>query len=176
MCIRDSSNSAENEVHATFRDLGFIANEDHTFDVYSAGGLGRSPRMGAKVASHIAPEKILYYIKAMVDTFMAYGNYENRGRARTRFMQETLGAEGYVKAYQEKLNNALSSESLDITVSEPVITKTGTDTGFSHPRAIAQKQPGLYAVCYKPAGGNPPVEIFRKLSNVIASMLSLIHI
>lgn len=164
------SNSKENEVHATFRDLGFVANEDKTFDVYSAGGLGRNPRMGVKVASHVSPEKILYYIKAMVDTFMAYGNYENRGRARTRFMQEDLGAEGYVKAYNEKLNDVLASGDLDITVSEPVITKTGTDTTFTHPRAIAQKQPGLYAVCYKPACGNPPVALFRQLSDALSSM------
>ncbi len=164
------SNSSDNEVHATFRDLGFVANKDHTFDVYSAGGLGRNPRMGVKVASHIAPEKILYYIKAMVDTFMAYGNYENRGRARTRFMQEDLGSEGYVKAYNERLASVFETAQLDITVSEPEITKTGSNTAFSHPRAIAQKQPGLYAVCYKPAGGNPPIEFFRKLSDAIAPM------
>lgn len=164
------SNSKDNEVHATFRDLGFVANEDKTFDVYSAGGLGRNPRMGVKVASHIAPEKILYYIKAMVDTFMAYGNYENRGRARTRFMQEDLGAEGYVNAYTEKLNAVLASEHLDITVTGPVIQKTGTDTAFTHPRVVAQKQPGLYAVCYSPACGNPPAELFRQLDHALASM------
>ena len=33
------SNSPKNLPHATFRDLGFAAREDGTFDVYSAGGL-----------------------------------------------------------------------------------------------------------------------------------------
>ena len=47
------SNSPANETHATFRDLGFVASEDGTFDVYSAGGLGNNPRMGVKVAENV---------------------------------------------------------------------------------------------------------------------------
>ena len=80
------SNSPANVTHATYRDLGFAACPDGTFDVYSAGGLGNNPQFGVKVAEGVAPEKILYYIKAMWLTFRAYGNYENRGKARTRYM------------------------------------------------------------------------------------------
>ncbi|MFQ8842081.1 MAG: hypothetical protein ACLR8P_15365 [Clostridium fessum] len=98
------SNSPANVTHATYRDLGFVACPDGTFDVYSAGSMGSNPQFGVKVAEGVAPEKILYYIKAMWLTFRAYGNYENRGKARTRYMQEALGgAENYRKAYQEKL-------------------------------------------------------------------------
>jgi ferredoxin-nitrite reductase len=152
------SNSPANEPHATFRDLGFVANPDGTFDVYAAGGLGNKPAMGVKVASHIAPEMILYHIKAMVNTFVTYGNYENRGRARTRFLQETLGKEGFVKAYQEKLAEVLSSEELTISVSPSAIPKKGCDgttaaSLLSHKRIVPQKQDGLYAVFYQPIGG-----------------------
>ena len=84
------SNSPANETHATFRDLGFVAGKDGSFDVYSAGGLGNNPRMGVKVAEQVPGTEVLYYVKAMVETFIAYGNYENRGKARTRYMQETL--------------------------------------------------------------------------------------
>ena len=52
----------------------------------------------AEVAENVQPEKILYYICAMRETFIAHGNYKQRGRARTRYMQETLGEEGYIKA------------------------------------------------------------------------------
>ena len=163
------SNGKDNSVHATFRDLGFIAEKDGTFSVYSAGGLGRNPRMGAKVAEQVEPSKILYYIKAMIDTFTAYGNYENRAAARTRFMQETLGTEGYIKAYQEKLEQILASEELDLEITPSAITKTGTGT-LSHPRAIAQKQPELYAVSYHPLGGSPGPAFFRNLANTIQDM------
>lgn len=163
------SNSPKNFPHATFRDLGFVAKENHTFDVYSAGGLGNNPKMGVRVAEDVAPEKILYYIKAMVDTFMAYGNYENRGKARTRYMQDTLGAEGYRNAYREKLSAVLASEKLDIDVSPAEITKQGDGT-LSHPRAIAQKQDGLYAVSYHPIGGNPTPAMLHAIRDAIHPM------
>lgn len=163
------SNGIDNSIHASFRDLGFVAEKDGTFTVYSAGGLGRSPRMGAKVAKHVAPSKILYYIKAMVEVFIAHGNYENRAAARTRFMQETLGTEGYIKAYQEKLAQVLASEELDLEITPSVISKTGQAT-LSHPRVTAQKQPGLYAVAYHPFGGNPAPKFFRDLSNTLEDM------
>ena len=97
------SNSPANVTHATFRDLGFVAKENGTFDVYSAGGLGNNYRMGVKVAEDAKPEEVLYYVEAMVRTFTTYGNYESRAKSRTRYMQETLGVDGYREAYQEKL-------------------------------------------------------------------------
>lgn len=163
------SNSPKNFPHATFRDLGFVAKENHTFDVYSAGGLGNNPKMGVRVAEDVAPEKILYYIKAMVDTFTAYGNYENRGRARTRYMQDALGAEGYRNAYREKLDAVLNSEDLDIEVTPVENTKKGSGT-LEHPRAIKQKQPGLYAVSYHPIGGNPTPDMLSSIQDTIADM------
>ena len=110
------SNSPANVTHATFRDLGFVAAEDGTFTVYSAGGLGNNPRMGVKVAENVEPSQILYYVQAMVNTFLAYGNYENRGKARTRYMQEKLGSEGYVKAFLEKLEEVKKNEKLDLNL------------------------------------------------------------
>lgn len=65
------SNGPANETHTTFRDLGFVAREDGNFDVYSAGGLGNNARFGLKVAENVQPEKILYYICAMRETFIA---------------------------------------------------------------------------------------------------------
>ena len=109
------SNSPKNETHATFRDLGFVAREDGRFDVYSAGGLGNNPRMGIKVAEAADGSKILYYIKAMVNLFVSYGNYENRAKARTRYMQEVLG-DRYTECFQEKLREAMKEEKLDICV------------------------------------------------------------
>lgn len=148
------SNSPENETHATFRDLGFVSRPDHTFDVYIAGGLGIKPCLGLCAAQGIAPGKTLYYIKAMVDTFVAYGNYENRSKARTRFMQEALGAERLLQAYEEKLSHVFHTESLDLPPLPCTASpKTGQTQVPSHKRIIPQKQEGLYAVFYQPMGG-----------------------
>lgn len=164
------SSSPKNETHATYRDLGFVANAEGTFSVYSAGGLGSNPRLGVRVASQVAPEDILYYIKAMVDTFVAYGNYEQRAKARTRYMQETLGVDGYVKAYQEKLEKVLAEENLKITVDTKAITKSGDGTAIEDRRVTPQKQEGLYAVYYQPVGGDIKPEKFRQFYEVIRDM------
>ena len=163
------SNTKDDIVHASFRDLGFIANEDNTFDVYSAGGLGRDPKLGVLMAEHTPPELALYYIKAMIDTFVTYGDYKNRSKARTRFLPENMGVENYQKAYREKLEKALESEDLKLSVKPSSITKKG-DGQVLHPRAIPQKQEGLYAVSFHPIGGSPKPEIFSKLYTAILPM------
>lgn len=166
------SNSEKNEPHATYRDLGFAAREDGKFDVYSAGGLGNNPLFGVKVAEAVEPQKILYYIKAMWLTFRAYGNYENRGRARTRYMQEALGGEEeYRKAYLEKLEEVFAlGEDLGVQAEAEPVTKNGDGTSIEDVRVIAQKQDGLYTVAWHPIGGQPVPEQFCALSDALAGM------
>ena len=165
------SSSPANLPHATFRDLGFAARPDGLFDVYSAGGLGGSPKFGVKVAEAVAPDQILYYIKAMWLTFRAYGNYENRAKARTRYMQDALGGpEAYAAAYREKLDEVYRTEDLTLTgVAAPVLTKTGAPDAAlaAEPRVTAQKQPGLYAVAWHPVGGMPDPDVFCAVSDAL---------
>lgn len=165
------SNSPANRTHATFRDLGFVARPDGRFDVYSAGGLGNHPRMGLLVAEGIDPSQILYYICAMRDTFIAYGNYEKRSRARTRYMQETLGEEGYIRAYQEKLQEVYNSHNdLDLNLSPAPVQKKGHGTAAAGVRVLPQKQEGLYTVEYHPIGGCPAPSKFRELYELLKDM------
>ncbi len=163
------SNSPANVTHATYRDLGFAARGDGTFDVDSAGGRGNNPGLGVKVAEGVEPGRILYYIKAMWLTFRAHGNYEHRGRARTRYMQQACGGpEGYARAFQEKLEQVLASGE-DLTLSPPAApaAKAGDGTVASGPRVIPQKQEGLYAVAWHPIGGQPEPEVLCALSDAL---------
>ena len=166
------SNSPANQTHATYRDLGFVARADGKFDVYSAGGLGNNPRMGVQVGEAVEPSQILYYIKAMWLTFRAYGNYENRGKARTRYMVEALGGEqNYIKAFREKLDEVYASgEDLTLSVEPQAITKTGDGTTLSGPRVLTQKQPDLYTVVWHPIGGQPAPETLCTLSDLLQNM------
>lgn len=169
------SNSPANEPHATFRDLGFVAKPEGTFDVYSAGGLGNQPRMGVKVAEQVSPSEVLYYVKAMVDTFVAHGNYESRAKARTRYMQETLGIEGYKRAYLEKLESAKAGGDLNILVSPCEVRKAGNGDDEDgklrrQTRVIPQKQEGLYAVAYHPIGGVPQASKFAEIYDTVKDM------
>lgn len=167
------SSSKANLTHATYRDLGFAAREDGRFDVYSAGGLGNNPRFGVRVAEGVPPEDILYFIRAMWLTFRAYGNYENRGKARTRYMQEALGGpEAYRRAYLEKLEEAFAGEE-DLHI-PPAKEKAPVPTDGSaipdSPRVIRQKQAGLCAVHWHPIGGQPDAEAFCRVSDALEKM------
>ena len=181
------SNSPANVTHATFRDLGFVAKENGRFDVYSAGGLGNNYKMGVKVAEDVKPEEVLYYVEAMVRTFTTYGNYESRAKSRTRYLQETLGVEGYKKAYQEKLlevkaefkdfllikESSVSAEQKSNTEESVVNIKEQESqlknvaaypqTESASERVITQIQAGLYAVAYHPVGGMVPAQKFEEI-------------
>lgn len=162
------SSSPSNVTHATFRDLGFVAREDGRFDVYCAGGLGPNPKLGVKVAEAIEPENILACIDAMIAVFTQFGNYENRAKARTRYLQDILGIVGlkaeYTKALEEKMET-----SKNLTAEATEIQKEAQGE-ISGKRIIAQKQEGLYAVSYHPVGGNLPSEKPGQLYETIRDM------
>lgn len=148
------SNSPQNETHVTFRDLGFVSRADGKFDVYCAGGLGNNPKLGVQVGEAVEPDQILCYVRAMVETFLENGNYENRGRARTRYLQETLGVDGLKDVFHRHLDAAMASgdKDLEFTITQTSVTKTGNGS-IEDARVTAQKQEGLYAVYYQPVGG-----------------------
>lgn len=164
------SNGLGNETHATFRDLGFVAEKNHTFQVYAAGGLGHKPKIGVLVAENIEPSKVLYCVKTMIDVFTQYGNYENRAAARSRFLQDTLTVEGFREIYQETLADNLKQGGMEIVVEETekdveeVIQKRNFK---ENPRVIKQKQEGWYAVSYHPPGGKPEPDFFARLQERI---------
>lgn len=164
------SNSAKNDTHPTFRDLGFVALPVGTFDVYSAGGLGNNPLLGLPVARGIEPGEILYHIEAMLQTFITYGDYENRGKARSRYMQSKLGQEGYVQAYQTALAQVKNTKHLHISPEPVSINKTGIARELNNPRIVPQKQTGLYYVTYHPIGGTPQIDELIGLYDVMKNI------
>lgn len=162
-------NGADDSVHSAFRDMGFMANPDGTFTLRIAGGLGGGYKMGVLVDEHVQATEILYYIRAMIETFCQHGNYENRAKARTRFMQETLGVDGLKTAFLENVQKMKEKGGLDFHVEEKTVTKKGSGE-ISDKRVIAQKQPGLYAVAYHPIGGclptGKPAELLALLKEI----------
>lgn len=162
-------NGVDDCVHASFRDMGFIAQADGTFRLYIAGGLGNNHRMGVLVAEHLPAADVLYAIKAMIDTFCAHGNYENRAKARTRYMQETLGAEELRRVYLENLAACKAAGGLDLNLTPKAVTKTGAGT-IEDARVIPQKQKGLYAVAYHPIGGILPTGKPTELAALLRDM------
>ena len=137
-----------------------------------SGALGIWTSFGIKVAEGVEPEQILYYVKAMYDLYLEYGNYENRAKARSRFIPEALGGEErYREVFREMLESALTcGENLRMNPRCVLVSKEGRIPAPDHPRVIEQKQKGLYSVLYHPVGGSPKPSFFREIYNVIRDM------
>ncbi len=163
------SNTPANEAHATFRDLGFIAREDGTFSVYCAGGLGPNPLLGVHIVDGADPEEVTLYVSAMIRLFTAYGNYDSRAKARTRYLQKALGEDGIRTHFLEFLAQAREEETPWPIPWEDEYLKEG-DGVVSGKRIIEQKQPGLYTVSYHPIGGCLPPEKPAALYETIKDM------
>lgn len=162
------SNGLEDSVHTAFRDMGFCAQSNGTFSLTICGGLGNQPRMGVLVEEDVKPSEVLYYVKAMIDVFCAHGNYENRAKARTRFLQEILG-ENLKETYLTAVAQAKAAGGLDLEVVPAEVTKAG-EGEIKDDRVIPQKQEGLYAVKYHPIGGDLPVGKLGELYRLLRDM------
>lgn len=163
-------NGVDDRCHSAFRDMGFLAQGDGTFRLRIAGGLGASnPKMGVEVLEHLSACDVLYAVRAMVDTFCQHGCYDNRAKARTRFMQDTLGADGLKEAFLANFDARKAQGGLDLQITPAAIAKQGAGE-LSGERVIAQKQKGLYTVSYHPVGGLLPPEKPAELLAVIGDM------
>ncbi len=165
------SNNEKNISHATFRDLGFVARPDGHFDVYAAGGLGNNPRFGVLIDEDVDPRDILYDVEAFIRLFRKHGNYDNRAKARTRYLQETL-QERLPEEFQKELAGLKQEKNLrmdDLDLHEVHKAPAGEPLEESF-IVRAQKQPGLYTVMYHPKGGVPSIEVMEKLADEIEKM------
>ncbi len=166
------SNETEGVAHDIFHDLGYRAMPDGTFTVYSGGGLGPNPRTGVEIESQAAPEDVLYFVEAMHETFLAYGDYEHRMKARVRYMVEQCGGpDAYRERFREMLSKVRREKGESLKVYPRMqVEKKGDRVLGDMPRVIPQKQEKLYAVCWHPLGGCPDVEEFCRLVDGLEDM------
>ncbi|WP_455542764.1 nitrite/sulfite reductase [Intestinibacter sp.] len=150
------SSSHKDYAHATVQDLGFVATikEDKPyFEVYAGGGLGKNPKVGLKLPHVIEPSDILYYVEGMTHFFMKEGNYENKNKARIRYMVDEFGEEEFLRKLQAYVNEQIENNDLKINPEPIDYDKQGSEINCDNPRLFKQKQPGLYTVYIHPLGG-----------------------
>lgn len=165
------SNSEKDEVHATITDLGFIAIEEegkNFFKVFGGGGMGRDAKPGIVLAERIEPTETLYYIEAMKRLFKDYGDYENRYKARIRYIVTRLGEEKFIKILNQYVVEVKQEGCIKIQdVVEEDINKFGEKIEVKDARLILQKQEGLYSVFVHPKGGYLSLEELESLIKLI---------
>ena len=165
------SNTMENGTDATARDLGFVADGEGGFDVYSGGGLGARPKLGLLVAESVGQDDVGPCLKAMLDMFVEHGNYEDRSRARVRYIRDALGDEGYAREFRRLMEAAMDDPDARMPAPEPLgICKKGDGSAPESPRARPQRQEGLFYVAYHPIGGNPEPERTIEILDAVEGM------
>ncbi|MGL5314743.1 MAG: nitrite/sulfite reductase [Peptostreptococcaceae bacterium] len=159
--------------HCTVQDLGFVAVKDGTkecFRVFFGGGMGRNPKIGIELGEVINAKDILYHIDAMVLMFKTNGNYENKNKARVRYMIDTLGEDGFREEYKKALAEVKAKGGLDLTILPIDYEKNGCEIDLVHSRLFKQKQKGLYSVYVHPIGGQFKLTDYKALLDELNEM------
>lgn len=162
------SNGLESDSHVDFKDMGFLAKADGTFTVFVGGGLGGKSAKAQVLAEGVNPADMLYYIKAVVRTYIEHGDFQRRSANRLRFLVERMGIDTFRDTFHKNLTYVKRTENLSFTLPDMTITKPGTITlaeaGIEgHPRVSAQLQTALYSVFYHPLGGLPAPQTMRNV-------------
>lgn len=162
------SSSSNDGANATINDLGFIAKVDNGvpyFDMYLAGGLGNNPEISILYPKKINPIEILYYVEAMVSLFMAEGDYNNKARARTRYIPKRMGREEFLLAFDKHLEKVKSENNLNLDIK---VTLSETKDSYNHnlketASLLPQRQDGLYTLIIHPVNGQLYHKEFKNL-------------
>lgn len=160
------SSSNDDLGHCNVADLGFLAtvnNDEKYFKVFMGGGIGRNPQVSVEYDELIKPSEVLYHVEAMTNLFVKEGDYENRNKARIRYILERMGKEKFIETYKEHLNEVIQKEKLDLTVTLKEYVKEGKEIDIKHTRLYEQKQKGLYSVYFHPIGGQIEVKKLREI-------------
>lgn len=164
------SNSSKDISITTLTDLGFLAqikDGKKYFKLFIAGGLGKSPSIGAEFDELIEPNEILYYVEALVNLFIEHGNFENRNKARLRYIIQEKGKDEFLSLYKSYVKKVKEKGGLDLNISETSEIPNGEGKLEEDANIIEQKQDGRYTVLIKPIGGNISSNKFKEILNFL---------
>ena len=164
------SNNENDTAHCTVQDLGFLAineKDKNMFKVYIGGGIGRNPKTALIYPELIKAEDVLYYVEAMVNLFKAEGNYENKNKARIRYIVDKLGEEGFIDTYKKFVKEAFDTCNFNIEDTNEAYEEVGSGIDIENNRLVEQKQKGMYSVYVHPIGGQIEVAHIKAIIDLL---------
>ncbi len=164
------SNSPKDTACATINDLGFLATikEDKPyFHVFMAGGMGKDPAISLKYPKLIAPEEAIYYVEAYIRTFKELGDYENRSKARSRYIPRRIGENDFLECFEKHLKKVKQEESFERVLVKRTNDKEWTCKEPDTKNRKAQKQPNLYTVILHPRFGKISTKDYHELCHFV---------
>lgn len=150
------SSDAHDSGCASINDVGFMAVEkdgEAYFKLYLAGGLGGGPAIALVYPELIHPNEVLYYVEAMVQLFIEHGDYQNKMKARTRFIPRAMGEQEFIDCYGNYVQTVKESKKFEEII--PALEHYEEwDSDINDLRnVIPQKQNGRYTVLLHPECG-----------------------
>lgn len=164
------SNGDNDTGKATFNDLGFLAvieNGKPFFKLYLAGGMGNNPAVAIEYGKLVNPEDVLYHVEAITQLFIAEGDYENKAKARLRYVPMRMGVDEFLNCYEKHLSSV--KEKHNFNGISPVVSKEGEGNHKlkNNNSLVAQKQDGLYTVILHPLSGQMEARDVKKVTEFI---------
>lgn len=183
------SNQEQDSANATIADLGYLAivkNGKEYFQVYLGGSMGPNGSIAVPYDELINPADILYHVEAMLNLFQEEGDYQNKGKARIRYIVQRMGREAFLECYKKHLNKVKQEQTLAFTYlnsNQHYTLESEQDKdnnqdiyleqGIEIPGAISQKQAGLYSVDIHPQGGLLKAKDFSNILHFLEKLKSV---
>ena len=165
------SNNEADTANCTINDLGFLSVMDQGkpfLKMFLAGGLGNNPAVSLPYDELIPLNQVLYHVEAVTRIFAAEGDYQNKAKARLRYIPKRMGEKAFIECYKKHLAQVKETMELDINVEVSGVCEPAeklqssyihTDSG----NLIAQKQEGFYTAVIHPQCGQLPVKALEEI-------------
>jgi len=164
------SNNENDSANATIADLGFLAvNQDATnlFKVYIGGSLGNQGDISVPFDELVQPREVLYHVEACLQLLIEEGDYENRGKARMRFILKRMGREAFLNCYKRILQSVKQTNNLALMLENEHQSLTEGDNCDDFKKQlnlISQKQNGFYTIIIHAKGGILKLEDLNQIT------------
>ncbi|MDQ6910652.1 MAG: nitrite/sulfite reductase [Actinomycetota bacterium] len=94
---------------ALLNDGGFVSivvNGEAGYELWGGGSLGKAPQLGIKIADFIPRADVVAAAEALIDVYVAHGDFDNPARGRLKFAVEQLGPESFREMWEEAFTAA----------------------------------------------------------------------
>lgn len=167
------SSSKKDSGNSSIADLGFLAMKKdgkELFKVYLAGGLGKNGAKSIEFDELIDTKDVLYHVEAMTNLFIAEGDYENKNKARIRYIVARMGEDAFKECYRKHLAEVIEKDSLDLNIEKKIYNKAGIKVELNDSRINSQKQEGLYSMYFHPINGQLSLETLKLILDKIETV------
>jgi sulfite reductase beta subunit-like hemoprotein len=76
------------------------------YEVWAGGSLGKAPRLAIRLSPFVPRRDVLPACEALIDVFVAHGDFEHPAKGRMKFCIEALGEPGFLAAWEQAFEAA----------------------------------------------------------------------